>query len=166
MADAETEEWAKKSKEIEAERMKAIRDLDENKADRVNLAYLDPKATRVKGWSNDPNVILASAERMGNRAIALAVAGVMLSIIGFAGSMVASSFKLGTAGGLISGLPSAIGGVCMGTGVLMGLIAVGSELYNKRRFGRKLTTTFWSGISAIAVIVVYFLAQMLIFRFI
>lgn len=166
MADTETEEWAKKSKRIEAERMKAIRDLDENKADRANLGFLDANPTKVKGWSNDPNVILASAERMGNRSIALAVVGVMFSIIGFAGSIVSSTFKLGTAGGMISGIPSAIGGVCMGTGVLMGLIAIGSELYNKRRFGRKLTSTFWSGVSAIAVIVVYFLAQMLIFRFI
>ena len=62
MADTETEEWAKKSKRIEAERMKAIRDLDENKADRANLGFLDANPTKVKGWSNDPNVILASAE--------------------------------------------------------------------------------------------------------
>ena len=140
--------------------------MDENKADRANLGFLDANPTKVKGWSNDPNVILASAERMGNRAIALAVVGVVFSIIGFAGSMVASSFKLGAAGAMIASLPSVVGGVCMGTGVLMGLIAVGSELYNKRKFGRKPTATFWSGLSALAVIIVYSLAQMLIFRFI
>lgn len=166
MADTETEEWAKKSKQIEAERMKAVLDLDENKTDKINMAYLDPKETKAKGWSSDPNAILASAERMGNRANILAVAGVMFSIIGFAGSAVSSSFKLGAAGGLISGLPSTVGGVCMGVGGLMGFIAIGSELYQRFRFGRKLTSTFWSGSGALVVIIVYILAQTLLFRFI
>lgn len=69
MADSDTEKWALKSKQIEAERMKAAEDLANQKPDKSNLAFLGPKATKVKGWSKDPDVISADAERMGNRAL-------------------------------------------------------------------------------------------------
>ena len=76
-ADAETEkEWAK-SKRIDEERMKAARALSDEKPDKVNLAFLGPNMTKVKGWSSNPNVILASIERMGNRSMALALGGIV-----------------------------------------------------------------------------------------
>jgi hypothetical protein len=66
MADSEVEKEWEKSKRIEAERMKAIRDLEERKPDSSGLALLDPKQTKVKGWSKDPDVVIADIERMGD----------------------------------------------------------------------------------------------------
>ena len=109
MADSDTEKWALKSKQIEAERTKAARDLASQKPDKANLAFLDPKITKVKGWSKDPDVIRADAERMGNRALIFAIAGVTLSLIGYVGGMVTSTFDLGLGGIIVSGLPSSIG---------------------------------------------------------
>ena len=48
MADEQTEAEWKKSKQIEAERMKAARAIAEEKPDRVSAAFLDPNSTRVK----------------------------------------------------------------------------------------------------------------------
>ena len=120
MADSDTEKWALKSKQIEAERTKAARDLASQKPDKANLAFLDPKTTKVKGWSKDPDVIRADAERMGNRALIFAIAGVTLSLIGYVGGIVISSSRLGVGGVIISGLPSGIGYTCLGIAILLG----------------------------------------------
>lgn len=162
MADGDTEKWALKSKQIEAERMKAARDLAGQKPDKANLAFLDPKSTKVKGWSKDPDVIKADIERMGNRALIFAVAGAALSLIGYVGGIVTSSFKLGLGGVMISGLPSGIGYLCLGIAVLLGLIVMGVELYQKIRKGAKLTSAFWTGFSAMLVVVAYLAVQMLL----
>jgi len=157
MADAETEaEWAK-SKRIEAEKAKAAKALAESKPDNSNLAFLDAPDTKVKGWSNDPNVILAHAEKMGNKSIILAVCGVVLSIIGRVGGIVGALANLGAASAIISGIPSGIGLICMGLAVLMAIITIAGEITNKVRKGRKLGSIFWSAFSAIAVIVLYWL---------
>lgn len=162
MADSDTEKWALKSKQIEAERMKAAEDLANQKPDKSNFAFLDPKATKVKGWSKDPDVIRADAERMGNRALIFAIAGVMLSLIGYVGGMVTSSFKLGLGGVIISGLPSSIGYVCLAIAVLLGLIVMGQELYLRIKRGAKLTSVFWTSFSVILVVVVYLAIQTLL----
>ena len=49
--------------------MKAAQDLEERKPDNSGLAFLDPKQTKVKGWSKDPDVVIADIERMGDRAL-------------------------------------------------------------------------------------------------
>ena len=85
MVDKATEAEWEKSKRIEAERMKAVRALETEKSDSANVAYLDPQTTKVKGWSSDKNVILASIERLGNRSVVLAVAGVALGVVGYGG---------------------------------------------------------------------------------
>lgn len=162
MADTDMEKWALKSKQIEAERMKAAEDLVNQKPDKSNLAFLDPKATKVKGWSKDPDVIRADAERMGNRALIFAIAGVVLSFIGYVGGMVASSFKLGLGGAIVSGLPSGIGYICLAIAVLLGLIVMGQELYSRIKRGVKLTSVFWTGFSAALVVVVYLAIQTLL----
>ena len=64
MVDSEVEREWEKSKRIEAERMKAVRDLEERKPDGSGLALLDPKQTKVKGWSKDPDVVIADIERI------------------------------------------------------------------------------------------------------
>ncbi len=159
MADSETEKWALKSKQIEAERMKAIEDLANQKPDKSNLAFLDPKATKVKGWSNDPDVVMASTERTGNRALIFAIAGITLNLIGYVGGLTTSSFNLGLGGAIISSLPSGIGYLCLAIAVLLSLIVMGRELYLKIKRGIKLSSVFWTGFSAIIVVVLFFIIR-------
>lgn len=162
MADEKTEKEWKKSKRIDAERMKAARALSNEKQDKTNLAFLDPNMTKVKGWSSDPNVILASIERMGNRSMALALGGVVLSVIGYVGGMVTTSFKLGAAGMMISGLPSGAGMILVGLAILMSLIVIGTEIVYKIKSGRKFSSSFWTAIGALVVVALYILVLRLI----
>ena len=152
MADAETEAEWEKSKRIEAERAKAAAAVEHEKPSRENLAYLDPSRTKVKGWSRDPNVMLASAERMGNRSIALAVGGAVLSFIGMAGDMVTVVGGLGMAGVIISTLPQALGFLCMGLAVLMAVIVLVLGVAQKVKYGRKLPASFWSAVGTLVVV--------------
>ena len=164
MADKETEAEWEKSKRIEAERMKAARAAAEEKPDRSSLAFLDPKATKVKGWSNDPDVILADGEKMGNRALIFAVAGVILLFISSMGSIVSSTFDLGMAGVILE-IPGWVGLVCIALAVLMALAGISCEVYLKVRKKRKLSSAFWSSFGAIGFIIVYFVVRWLITRF-
>lgn len=164
MADSDTEKWALQSKRIEAERMKAAQDLANQKPDKSNLAFLDPKTTKTKGWSKDPDVIRADAERMGNRALIFAISGIVLSLIGYVGGMVTSSSNLGPGGAIISGLPSGIGYACFAIAVLLGLIVAGQELYRKIKRDTKLTSAFWTGFSAIIVVVLFFIVRIMLLR--
>ncbi len=164
MADKETElEW-EKSKRIEAEKMKAAKAIMEEKPDKASLAFLDPKTTKVKGWSADPDVILSSGERMGNRAIMLAFCGVILDFIGNMGEVVSSTFKLGLAGAVLS-IPGMIGFFCMGLAALMAVAAISCEIYLKIKRGRKFSTAFWSSIWAVGIVVLYMVIRWLIIRF-
>lgn len=164
MADKETEEWAEKSRQIEAERMKAAHALAEEKPDKVSASFLDPKATKVKGWSNDSDVILADGEKMGNRALIFAFAGVVLSFISSMGSIVSSTFNLGMAGVILE-IPGWVGLALMAIAILMAFAAISCEVYLKTKKGRKLSPAFWSSMGAIVLIVVYHLVQWLIIRF-
>ncbi|RYC75078.1 hypothetical protein [Candidatus Nanosyncoccus alces] len=165
MVDKATEAEWEKSKRIEAERMKAVRALETEKSDSANVAYLDPQTTKVKGWSSDKNVILASIERLGNRSVVLAVAGVALGVVGYGGGMVTSSFQLGMAGVMISGLPSGAGFICLGLAVLMAVITIGSEIWRKVKHKQRVGAAFGSAIGAIVIVVVYVLIRWLIIRF-
>lgn len=165
MVDKKTETDWEKSRRIETERMKAVRAIEAEESNKANLAYLDPQMTKIKGWSRDPNVILASAERIGNRSIVLSISGVALSIVGYAGEMVTSTFNLGMAGVMIAGLPSGIGFFCMALSVLMAIIAIGSEINCRIKNKRKFGATFWSAIGAIFTVVIYGVVRWLIIRF-
>ena len=162
MVDQETKEWAEKSRQIEAEKMKAAKDLNERVQDKSNLASLDPANTKVKGWSSDENVIMASMERMGNRAIVLAIAGVVLGVIGYAGGIVSNLSNLGAAGAIISGIPSGISFICMGVAVIMAIITIGGEIYNRVKLGQKFSAAIWSATGAIVVVTLYLLVRWLV----
>ncbi len=164
MADEETEKEWKKSKRIEAEQMKAVRALAEEKPDKINLAFLDPKTTKTRGWSSDLDVILASIERMGNRAIFLAMGGIVLSIIGYVGGIVTFVSNLGLAGVMISSLPSGVGMFGIGVAVLMSLIVIGGEIVFKIRFGRRIGTSFWTAIGALGLVAIYMIVMQMILR--
>lgn len=156
MADKETEaEWAQMRK-VETERQKARKavQLEQEKHGKVNLAYLDPAATKIKGWSSNPNVILANASRMADKSFILMLGGVLLSILGTAGNMVASVFNLGLAG-VVLAIPGAVGGLCMGAAGLMAAAVIGCEIYFKAKNGRSFSVAFPTSLGTIVVGVLY-----------
>ena len=165
MADKEVEEWAAKSKAIEAERMKAAKAIVEEKLDRTNEAFLDPKLTKVKGYSKDTDVILASAERIGNRALVLVICGLLLAFVARMGGYLVSVFRLGLFGMMFEIL-SAAAAFLLGLGFIMGLVTIGFGLYYKCREGRRLTMAFWTALGAVGIVVVLVVVSMLVFRFI
>ena len=164
MADKETEaEWARMRK-VEAEREKAKKavQLEQEKQGKVNLAYLDPAATKTKGWSSNPNVILANAGRMADRSLILMLGGVVLAIFGALGGIVTEVFKLGLAG-IVLAIPGAVGGLCMGVAGLMAAVVIGCEVYFKIKKGRRISAAFSTALGTIAVGVLYiFLKKMIL----
>ncbi|MBR3132418.1 hypothetical protein IKG33_03385 [Candidatus Saccharibacteria bacterium] len=163
MADRETElEW-EKSKRIEAEKMKAERALEETKPDKANYAFLEPKTTKVKGWSADKDVILADSERMGNRSAILALSGVVLNFIGDMGAIVSESFNLGMAG-VILNIPSWVGIFCFGLAILMAGALIGCEIYFRIKKGRKFSVGFWSALGAAGIVLLYVFLRWLMMR--
>ncbi|MBO7132021.1 hypothetical protein J6V85_02020 [Candidatus Saccharibacteria bacterium] len=78
MADKETElEW-EKSKRIEAERMKAVKALENNEESRVNLAFLEPENRKIHGFSRDFGQISRSAERAADFSVGFIFFGILL----------------------------------------------------------------------------------------
>lgn len=164
MADPETEREWEKARRIEAERMKAVHEYEKIKPDNSNLAYLDPKHTKVKGWSKDPDVIAADIERMGNRALIFVIGGVVMALIGHAGSTVGEVFQLGMASVIISGLPSGIGVLLMGIGSLMALVTIGVEIYFMVKKGRKINSSFWTAVAAVGVVAIFIVVRLAMAR--
>ena len=161
MVDKKTEaEWVK-SKRIEAEKLKADKALADEQPSKANLAYLDPKRTKVKGFSKDKDVILASLERYGNRSFLFAILAVVFEIMGIAGEMVTRVGNLGSAGVMIAGVPSGLAMVLLGLAGISVIVAISGEIYFKAKTGRKFGSAFWSAVFAVPVIGVYFLIQWL-----
>lgn len=146
-------EW-EKSKRIEAERMKAARAMQDKKGD-SNLAFLDPKSTKISGYSSDVNVVMASAERIGNRSLIFAVAGVVLGLIGQAGGIVTTTYDLGMAGVMISGIPDVIGSLSLFLAGLMSIVVIISSIFYKMKLKKKFGVAFWSALCALAIVVLY-----------
>ena len=165
MVDEKTfSEW-EKSKRIEEAKMKATKNLNENSSLNAGIEYLDPKSTKVKGWSNNTSVISASIERMSNISIVLVLCGAVLSIIGFAGGTVTNTFNLGMAGVLISALPEGVGTLCLVVGLLMAVISLVSEIVRKIKNRQKLSSAFATSIGTILAVALYVLVRWLLIRF-
>lgn len=151
MADQETEaEWAK-SKRIEAERMKAAKALAETKADNSNLAYLDPRTTKIKGFSRGREAILLSVERLGNFSAVMVVGGViiklvMLSVIGL---------MLNSAGQYMRAIIDDIGmgAILVGMFVAVFVLLAAAWFYYKYRFRPR--SPIWTAGSALIIGVIY-----------
>ncbi len=140
MADKETEvEWAK-SKRIEAEREKAARAVleEDQKYGKVNVAYLDPVKSKVRGWSSDSRLVIARAEKLATWSVILAPTSVVLMIIADVGDMVSMVNQLGLAGVMFS-IPRYIGDACLLLSVFFGLIGILTSLYYKIKNGKECT---------------------------
>ncbi len=156
MADKETEaEWAR-MRQVEAERQKAAKAVREEdaKQGKVNLAFLAPTGTKTKGWSSNPDVVLADAEKMANRSLILALCGILLIVIGDMGNMVSQAFELGLAG-LVLAIPGTVGALCAGVATLIAVIVMGYELYAKLKRGRSIDHAFFTALGAVLALVIY-----------
>lgn len=94
MADKETEaEWAR-MRRVELERKKAAEAVrkEQEKQGKVNLAFL-PVSTKTKGWSKNPNVVMADAARMADKSLVFALGGILLIMIGDMGNIVSNTFN-------------------------------------------------------------------------
>ena len=164
MADAETEKWAEKTRQIEKERLKATRAATEEdqKFSKANSAYLDAREKKIYGWSSDHHLLLAQTEKLGTWSAILAPAGVVMEIIANAGVVVTQTNSLGLAGATISGLPGALAGICFLAAVLFAALVVCVELYCKIRDDHKFGMGWWSALGSMAVLLIYALAMELI----
>ena len=151
-----------KSKRIEAEKLKAAKALAEEQPSKANLAYLDPKDTKVKGFTWDKDVLLFSLERYADKSFLFALVAVVLELIGWCGSIVSRAGNLGAGALIISGIPSMIGTVLIGLSAVSVVIAISGEIYFKVAMGRKFGSPFWSAVFALPVIGGYFLIQWVI----
>lgn len=162
MADKETEIWAAKTKQIEVERVKATKALDGQNARKIDLAYLDPKLINSKGFSRDPNVIMKSIERMTDKGMMFAFGGVALGIISYVASLVGFAFRLGAAGGMLSGVMSGLSSIGLGLATLMSIIVIGGEIFFKIKNKKKISSSLWTAVWTIIIVVLYVLIRSLI----
>ena len=151
MADAETEaEWAK-LRRIAKEKEKAAKALEEAKPDKTALVYLDPKSTKVKGFSRDRDVQLRTVEKFANVSIIFVIAGVVLGFISRAGGVVSEVGRLGAGGAVIAGLPQALSMICLAISVIAAITGIISSIWAKTKYGIK--TKYTLQISVITLIV-------------
>ncbi len=162
MADAETEAEWEKSKRIEAEKMKATQAMNEQAPDRASLAFLEPTEIHEKDWPNGKMHGILNSEKSGNRAFLLAVAGVVLNILGDFGSMNSGGTEYAPSLALLFGGLSSIGYICFVGAFFGGITAIGCELTYKFRDKVNFTTTMWTGLSAFAIMVAYFVIKLFV----
>ena len=67
----------------------------------------------------------------------------------------ASLNNLGLAGVAIDSLPSLIGFLGMGIGVIMAILVISCEIIYKIKLGRKITAVMWTSIATIVVVGLY-----------
>lgn len=155
MADAETEaEWAK-LRRVEEEKQKAARAIENEKNDKTNLVYLDPKSTKAKGFSRDRDVVMRAVEKFTNYSIIFVVFGVVLSIIGRVGGMVSDANHLGMGAMVISGLPGMLGMVCLAAAVISAIIGIISSFWTKTKYGAKTNYTLRASIITLIIFGVF-----------
>ena len=165
MVDAETNQEWEKSRRIEEERMKAMRDLNVRSANgkaSVGAAFLDPSLTHKKGYRRDPDAIMMSTEKFANASVVLAVAGVILSIIGMAGGAVSQMNELGAGGAIISGLPSGLGIFCLGVAVICAFIGLISSFAFRKKISNKSSSAIWTSVIALVIVGIYFMIKMVL----
>ena len=164
MADKETEaEWAR-MRRVEAEREKARRALEGEGPNAEGLAQIGPQKGKVRGWSTDRNLLLRKTEKIGVWSIILVLAGVVMGVIADAGSIVGAVGTLGMATMIIAGIPGGISSLCFGLTTVFAVVVVPVELYYKVKDKRQFGTGWWSVITAVLVMAVYFLIKQAIMR--
>ena len=155
MADAETEaEWAK-LRRIDEEKQKAARAIENEKVDKTNLTYLDPKSTKQKGFSRDRDVVMRAVEKFTNYSVIFVVFGVVLKVISRAGGIVSEVSHIGAGGAIISGLPGALGMVCLIAAVVAAIAGIISSIWAKSKYGAKMSYTLRVSIITLVIFGVF-----------
>ena len=119
--DEETKKEWEKSKQIEAERMKAVRALEEDdKEARINSAFLDPENRKVKGYSRDTTRIMRSIEKASEFSMGCVILGVIFN----SSLRIAAMIGVNAAFGMLVQIISAIGLVLLGISAILALVSL------------------------------------------
>lgn len=119
--DEETKKEWEKSKQIEAERMKAVRALEEDdKEARINSAFLDPENRKVKGYSRDTTRIMRSIEKASEFSMGFVILGVIFN----SSLRIAAMIGVNAAFGMLVQIISAIGLVLLGISAILALVSL------------------------------------------
>ncbi len=150
--DEETRKEWEKSKRIEAERMKAMRALNEDdKEARINSAFLEPENKKIKGFSRDTSRVLRSIEKAAGFSLGFVILGVVLSNALSLGAMLGVSSAIG----ILLGIVSAIGLVLICVSAILAIVSLGYSFYYKKtdNFDNKNITI--TSITTLAILLVY-----------
>ena len=163
MADKETElEW-EKSKRIEAERMKAVRALEEGDKDaRINSAFLNPENRKIHGYSRDTGQLLRSAEKAAGISIGLALVVIILKstthILPVAGDIAAPL-------GVLVDIISKIGFVMICIAPVMAMISLWFCYKYKNIKDFKNKNTIATAIATLAIVCVYAILYFVVIKY-
>ncbi|MBR5647805.1 hypothetical protein IKW73_02620 [Candidatus Saccharibacteria bacterium] len=125
-----------------------------------NLAYLNPKdfKKKARGFSKDPDAIIASAEKWSEKSVIFAAAGLALCIIGRMGGLISGIGRFGLGGVIISDIPSGIGAILMAVAGFLALSTLVLVLIYASKSKKKIIPIIVTDIFTIIVLVAgYFL---------
>ena len=129
-------------------------------ADPLHLSYLPPQ--KPKGFSKDPEVIMASAERLANVSIIFAILGVVFGIFSSFASIETSAFNLGLAGAGLVMVIGTVNTIGIGVAILTGLVSLVSSIIFASKTKRKVKPIIITASVSLAIVVIYYIAQRLI----
>lgn len=158
--DAETKAEWEKSKRVDAERMKAARELAKQSEPKANSTFFDLQKSR--GFSRDPRMIMMSAERMANASILFAVLGTVFGFFSSVFAVVAQANNLGLAGAGIAMVFDAINAAGIGIAVITSVIALVCTLIFAWRTQYKIKPIIVTTTSALVLIAIYTIVDSLI----
>lgn len=154
MDEATKKEW-EKSKRIDEEKMKALRDLNAEKKSKADLAYLDPKPTKLKGYERGETAIMMSCERFANIAGISTFIGVFVSII--ISSMFFSGMIDNMAIGMMSNIIRGIGSALIIIGAISAVVSLLASAYYYYKYRHKASAAIWTSVISLAVLAIYLL---------
>lgn len=128
-----------------------------------NLAYLNPKdfKKKARGFSKDPDAIIASAEKWSEKSVIFAAVGLALCIIGRMGGLLSEIGRFGLGGVIISDIPSSIGMVLMAVAGFLAIATLVLTLIYAGKSKKKIISIIIADVFTIAILVVgYFLNYM------
>ena len=159
--DEETKKEWEKSKRIDEERMKAVRDLDATAESKANLAYLDPKPTRLKGFERGEHAIMMSTERLANISAAVLVGGILITLI--VRGILGSGFSFGLAMGYAIMIIQTLGSILLAVAVVTSVASLLASLYYYIKYHKKSSGALWTAGIVAVILIIYYIVDFVIF---
>lgn len=146
MADSEMEEWARRSRAIEAEREKAARSIEQSKSTQINSAFLDVKSTNLKGYSRDAESLVRGAEKIAGLGLGFAVLGIVVRWI---------ARIIPDLSGVVTKILSIAGTVMLGIAIISAVVALGYCLYYRGKVKFDFKNVVVTAVAGLVVALIY-----------